>query len=131
VVLRGAFTVSTQDGVVGTAGQGELLGEISFVDGHLPTATVTASEDSAVLAIPRARLRSKLKTDTTFASHFYLAVGKMLAHRLRDFLAPKGSTSQRKLDDYLEESSEFDEETLDKISLAGLRFETLLEWANR
>src|SRR5580765_4812678 len=55
LVLRGAFTVATQDdGVVGTAGQGELLGEISFVDGKLPTATVTADEDSTVLAIPKA-----------------------------------------------------------------------------
>src|SRR5262245_28784272 len=130
VVLRGGFTVSTQDGVVGTSGQGELLGEISFVDGSLPTATVTASEDSSVLAIPRTRLHSKLQTDETFASHVYRAVEKIMAHRLRDHPGPKTSRTPENLDRD-EDSGEFDEETLDKISLAAVRFETLLARAGR
>src|SRR5262249_38112709 len=53
---------------------GEIVGEISFVDSRPPSASVVASEESHVLAVPRAVLINKLQTDDAFAARFYRAV---------------------------------------------------------
>ena len=67
---------------------GEILGELSFLDSRPPSATVTAADDVTVLAVPRARLTTKLDEDPSFAARFYRALGVFLASRLR-------STQQR------------------------------------
>lgn len=59
-VLNGKFriTKSNQEGhniIIGEAKAGELLGEMSFLDGMTRSATVTAVEDSEVLVIPHKR----------------------------------------------------------------------------
>ena len=62
LILRGRFTVTTGDNrLINTIGQGEVVGEISFLDSRPPTATVTAAEDSTVLSLPSGRLRSRLR----------------------------------------------------------------------
>jgi CRP/FNR family transcriptional regulator, cyclic AMP receptor protein len=126
LILSGQFAVTTGDRVVNRIGQGELVGEISFLDSRPPTATVTAIEDSTVLSLPSSRLRSKLRTDTGFASRFYLALGVMLSHRLRDTLSQVATGPRRDLDDRTEQAGEFAPELLDKLNLAGMRFEELL-----
>jgi CRP-like cAMP-binding protein len=82
IVLEGRFDIY---GAASTAGigPGEMLGEVSFVDQSPPTADLVASEDSLVLAVPRARLADELARDTAFASRFYRAVALLLSHRLR------------------------------------------------
>ncbi len=62
---------------------GEVVGEVSLLDSRPPTATVTATADSIVLAIPRAELIRKLAEDAEFAARFYRALAIFLAHRLR------------------------------------------------
>lgn len=59
-VLNGKFriTKANKDGhniIIGEAKAGELLGEMSFLDGLTRSATVTAIEDSEVLVIPHKR----------------------------------------------------------------------------
>ena len=49
--------------------QGEIVGELSFLDSRPPSATVAARTDSVVLAISRDQLSTKLDRDPGFAAH--------------------------------------------------------------
>ena len=62
-------------------GAGEMVGEMSFVDAGPPGATVTALQDSVVLAIPRSQLWTKLEQDLGFAARFYRAIATFLSDR--------------------------------------------------
>jgi CRP/FNR family cyclic AMP-dependent transcriptional regulator len=82
IVLEGRFDIYGAASTIGI-GPGEMLGEVSFVDQSPPTADLVASEDSLVLAVPRAELQARLTADMAFASRFYRAVALLLSHRLR------------------------------------------------
>ena len=68
---------------IATAGPGELLGEVSFLDGSPASATVRAIENSLLLALPRPVLEARLEADAAFAARFYRACGRILSRRLR------------------------------------------------
>lgn len=107
---------------------GEVLGELSFLDSRPPSASVTASEKVAVLAIPRERLTQKLVDDTAFAARFYRALGVFLASRLRRTQQRLGYKSDDSiLDDDVEHEDELDPDLLDSVALAGARFKWILE----
>jgi CRP-like cAMP-binding protein len=128
LTLTGKFEVRTRQRVVAELGAGEIIGELSYLDSRPPGATVTALENGSVLSIPRARLRSKLNTDHVFGSKFYRALGVMLAHRLRDTtLSLASGPVERRMDSDVEEAGEFSPELLERLSLAGARFESLMQ----
>jgi len=85
IVLEGELSILMDDILrVGVRlGVGEILGEISFVDDQLATATVRAVTPCIVLSVPRSRIDEKLAADTAFAARFYRALALFLAHRLR------------------------------------------------
>ena len=84
VVLGGQLAVKGAQGVeLAYVGRGEVLGEVSFLDGGMPSAEVVASDDAVVLAIPRPALHQRLLTDHDFATRFYRAMALVLAQRLR------------------------------------------------
>src|SRR5476649_2161043 len=73
LVLDGTFVVSTAAlgaKQIARLMCGEIVGEMSFVDSRPPSASVTASEPSAVLAISRHVLVEKLEKDVEFAARF-------------------------------------------------------------
>src|SRR4051794_25546841 len=121
IVIDGTFSVTAgeADRELARLHCGEILGEISFVDSRPPSATVTATENSVVLSIPRSLLQSKLTDDTPFASRFYRALAVFLADRLRATVATVGGGAKL-------ESDELDTETLDNLTLAGARIDWLL-----
>jgi CRP/FNR family transcriptional regulator, cyclic AMP receptor protein len=118
VVLDGQFAVSINGTEVSQVGAGQFLGEISFVDHHPSSATVTATQESHVLAILREAVQYKLESDSAFAARFYLAVSMFLAERFRKTLrdAVPGQS----------DDEELDLDRLDRISRAGERFERIL-----
>jgi CRP-like cAMP-binding protein len=86
LILDGSLEVSVaalKDQPIAVLATGEVVGEMSFVDGQPPSATVTALEPSVVLAISLAQLRDKLQQDIWFAARFYRAVSILLSSRLR------------------------------------------------
>lgn len=101
---------------------GEIVGEMSFVDSRAPSASVAAAADSHVLAIPRAILTNKLKSDTAFASRFYRAVATLLAGRLRNTVSHLGYGTWTET-----AADELDEASIDNASLGALRFDRLLK----
>jgi CRP-like cAMP-binding protein len=121
-VTHGTFTVSTAvGGEVARVGAGEVLGEISYVDRRPPTATVTAAEQSGVIAIPCTLLSAKLAQDAGFAARFYRALAVFLADRLRSTLRQLGQDAGDGSDD------ELDLGALDTVSKAGVRFERIIQ----
>lgn len=126
-VIQGAFAVTKGPAAqeIARVGVGEVLGEVSYIDRYPPTATVTALEDSAVLAVSRRSLTSKIQADQGFAGRFYKAVAVFLAERLRSTLRQVGSTGRG------DEDSELDLEALDTVSKAGVRFERILQRLQR
>lgn len=68
---------------VGHLGPGEIVGEISWLDGKPISATVRALEISSVIALSIPTLERKLAEDPAFAARFFRAVATLEANRLR------------------------------------------------
>jgi len=86
LIVDGAFKVivsTPHDTHIATLYAGELAGEMSFVDMHPPSATVTAGMTSSVLAVSKAALGEKIESDRGFGTRFYRGVSVLLAGRLR------------------------------------------------
>lgn len=81
-----AVTVSRQDGgeqELKRLSVGEMMGEMSFLDNHLPSATIKAVEVSQVLSLPKHILVRKLEQDGDFAARFYHLLSLKLSDQLR------------------------------------------------
>jgi bacteriocin-type transport-associated protein len=61
---------------------GELVGELPFLDSYLASTSVQALRPSLILTIPQDQLMAKLQADVSFAAHFYRSVAILLADRL-------------------------------------------------
>lgn len=87
LILDGLFAVlsaSAGGREVTRLGPGETFGEMSFLDDRPTSATITALEDSNVLAIARADLESELPQDAGLAAHIYKALAIIVTGRLRN-----------------------------------------------
>ena len=125
VVLDGRLSVRTaamDGGEIATLFSGEIVGEISFVDSHLPSASVIAVQDSQVLCVSRQVLADKLSADQAFAARFYRALAVFLADRLRVTVGRLGYGSKQQDAD----PDQLDDSSMEEISLAALRFDDLL-----
>jgi CRP/FNR family cyclic AMP-dependent transcriptional regulator len=86
LIVDGAFNVTVsvpKEHLVARVFAGELVGEMSFVDSHPPSATVTAGMNSRVLAITKADLTAKMEDDIGFAARFHKGISVLLSDRLR------------------------------------------------
>ncbi len=92
---------------------GEVVGEMSFVEKRLPSATVKALGTARVLAVPRVAMLEEFARDHGLAMRFYRALAVFLSDRLRT--ATTGGHDM-----------ELDEGLLDTLSMAGDRFIRLI-----
>jgi CRP-like cAMP-binding protein len=87
IVFEGSVIVSVD--VLGSSreitslGSGEVMGEMSFIDGYPPSASIETREESLVLSLSRLELTERLHHDLGFASRFYRAIALFLSSRLR------------------------------------------------
>jgi CRP/FNR family transcriptional regulator, cyclic AMP receptor protein len=121
IVVEGRLSVIHEGLEIARLMCGDIVGEISFLDRRLPSASVRAIEQSVVLAISRPELEKKLCDDVNFAARFYEALARFLSDRLRatDNLLGYGT---RYVDEYRDE---VDPDTLENLSQAGARFDWL------
>jgi CRP-like cAMP-binding protein len=87
VVIRGSFSVGVEtlsDEPLAILGAGELIGEISFLEGSPASATIVAEEKSAVLVIDNRVLNERFRNDTAFAARMYRAFALVAERRLRN-----------------------------------------------
>jgi bacteriocin-type transport-associated protein len=133
LVLDGTLAVSTRalgGQEVARLGAGEMVGEMSFIDARPPSATVTAAENTILLAVPRRQLATKLEQDPGFAARFYRALATFLSDRLRGTVSRLGYGEGQSLQEDATYSDELDENVLDQVHLAGARFERILKRLN-
>jgi CRP-like cAMP-binding protein len=65
------------------AGPGEVLGEMSFLEGSVTSATVVADGPVEVDVVDGARVQALLDAEPLLAAHFYQSLAVTLAERLR------------------------------------------------
>ena len=101
IVLEGLFgvrIVSIPDSEIGRVGPGEIIGEISFLEDRLPSATVTAIESSLLLEIPSVLLAERLKAIPSFGAQFYRALAILNSRRVRERVSSLTTSFHAKLD---------------------------------
>jgi CRP/FNR family cyclic AMP-dependent transcriptional regulator len=133
IVTDGSLSVVLPSGFkLAKVGVGEILGEISLVASRPPTASVVVEEACTVLAVPQRALREQLKRNQGFAARFYRALAIFLADRMSSTMTtlgygkPQDAAGAASADtEGLED--ELDDEVLDGVYNAGLRFERLLK----
>ncbi|MUG91968.1 cyclic nucleotide-binding domain-containing protein [Scytonema sp. UIC 10036] len=126
--IEGGETVGRE---IARLSKGEIIGETPFIDTRLPSATVKSLEDSLVLSIPRQELATKLQQDVGFAARFYRVIATLLSDRLHGMLVKFGYgrrvyTKGQPLNDNVEYEDELDFNVLDRMALAGSRFDWML-----
>lgn len=130
IVLAGTLVVSAAvlDGEeVARLSAGEVVGEMSFVDARLPSATVTAIEDTTIWVIPRVQLNTKLSHDVGFSSNFYRALAILLSDRLRSTVSRLGKSRVRELNREIELNDDLNPRFLESIDIAKVRLAWLLD----
>ncbi len=129
IVLKGKFSVELDNSGTQLAqlSSGEMVGEISLIDSRPPTATVRALEPSVVLRVRRQAINLRLESNKAFAARMYKAIAVFLAQRLRSTVTSMGYSGSRTLDDEIEFEDEISPDLLDSMSLAGARFNVILE----
>jgi CRP-like cAMP-binding protein/SAM-dependent methyltransferase len=95
--LVGVSVSSAGDRQLATLGPGELMGEISFLEDRPATATITAVENSLLLAVPYTELIRKLEDDTAFAARLYKSFALISSRRLRERVGAMGRQLQAKV----------------------------------
>ncbi|NEO29724.1 MAG: cyclic nucleotide-binding domain-containing protein [Symploca sp. SIO3C6] len=128
ILLEGTLSVSVsalEGKTIARLKSGAVVGEMSFADARLPSATVQAVETSLVLSVPRAKLLEKLHKDEGFASRFYRAIAIFLSTRLRGTVRYLGYAKTQLLEEDLE-SEDLSPETINNVPLAQARFDWLL-----
>ncbi len=119
IVLEGALVVRTEAaGQVGQVDVGEVLGEMSLVDGRGASATVESARAARVLAVPRDALERHIERDVGFSSRFFRGVAQTLSERLRAVEAKGGAS---------DDLDELPGGTLGNLHVAGARFDRLLK----
>ena len=129
IILAGRFTVTVGERRTKLAdlSAGEMVGEISLIDSRPPTATVTATEPSVVLRMSDTMVHARLRTDSAFGARLYKAIAVFLAQRLRSTVNSLGYSASQRLDENIEAQDEIDPDLLDSLSLAGARFNVILD----
>lgn len=77
-------TRSRPEVILDKVGPGELLGEMSFLDGSPRSADVVAGVGCQVTRWPRESLEELLNNDPTFAARFWWTMARSLSERLRE-----------------------------------------------
>jgi CRP/FNR family transcriptional regulator, cyclic AMP receptor protein len=114
IVLEGELKVlqGAAKREIARLGEGEIAGEMSFIDARPPSATVSAATDVVVYTIPTKALGEALHQNTGFAARFYKSVATFLSDRLRNATDP-------------DHDDELDDSVLDTVDRAGARFKLL------
>jgi bacteriocin-type transport-associated protein len=112
--------------------KGAMLGETAFIDARLPAITAKTSEEAIVLTLSRSLLAAKLQQDIGFSSRFYRTIAALLADRLEGMLTRLAHSRRmyhkgQSLNESVEYADELNSVALDRLAVAGKRFDWMLE----
>ncbi len=98
-VISGSLGVKLADGTrIAHLHQGDVVGEMSFVERYAPVVSVVAEERAEMLAIPRKLILARFEQEPVFAARFYRAIAVFLSERLRDTTAAVRSSDDSLLE---------------------------------
>lgn len=83
LITARAAVVALPGAIVARLGPGDIVGELSLIDGQPASATVILTAAGEVMRLSRAPLLNRLATGDRFAFAFHRAVARVLAARLR------------------------------------------------
>ncbi len=109
---------------------GDVVGEMSFLDRRSTSATVRAVGEVLLWSIVRSQLAAKLSEDSSFAAHFYHALGIWLSHRLRGTMSRLGYSYGYGKDEQpapIEQFIEQHPDSADNVELAKIRLACFLD----
>ena len=112
--------------------KGEMIGETAFIDGRLPATTATTTKETTVLSISCSLLSAKLQQDIGFTARFYRTISALSADRLQGMLARLAHSRRmyhqgQSLNESAEYADELNGVALDRMAIAGKRFDWMLE----
>jgi bacteriocin-type transport-associated protein len=112
--------------------KGTILGETVLIDARLPSVTAKTSEEAIVLSLSRSLLSAKLQQDIGFSSRFYRTISALLADRLEGMLTRLAHSRRmyhkgQPLQAEVEYADELNSVALDRMAVAGKRFNWMLE----
>ena len=128
IVVSGLFTVAIESQnhqELARISEGEIVGEVSFIDTRPPLASVRSLEECVVLSIPRIQLLAKLQQDINFSSRFYRAICLCLSDRLRGTVSRFGYGYD--IDDLESHLGIFSPSMLTNLELAEAKFNWLIK----
>ena len=99
-VIEGVLHVTVKEigeHPIAARGPGEIVGEMSFIDPHPSSATITTAEESHVFALPHATFNDTLQEDRELAAHIYHAFAMIGARRLRNTMQRMAQPSREAL----------------------------------
>ncbi len=79
-----------------TLGPGEIVGEISFIEGTAATASVFAVENSLLLVLSRGKLADHCAAEPAFAARLYRSFARLASRRLRERVGSLGNLLREK-----------------------------------
>ncbi len=130
IVVDGSLAVclgEVKEEVFAELGPGEIVGEMSFVDSSLPSATVKVKTRATLFVLRRSHLLDKISADPGFASRFYHAIAIFLADRLRSTLGLYEYKVTKKAPVPLNDPDELNDTVTDSFFIAGERFKRILD----
>jgi CRP/FNR family cyclic AMP-dependent transcriptional regulator len=124
IVLSGQFDIINSEGkIIANIGNGEVVGEMSFIESRLPDVDVVSNNKSSVFLIERDLIIKRMDENKEFKANFYYSIALFLSNRLRKTTAQMGYGNE-------DESDSLDINVLDNISQAGSRFSEVLKKFN-
>ncbi|MBI4691609.1 MAG: cyclic nucleotide-binding domain-containing protein [Nitrospirae bacterium] len=84
LIKSGCAKVTKENRLIGILGAGSPIGELSFIDKGLPSATATAEEDSILIKIPSEAFDNLMNRDKDIAYKVYRSIASALCQKLRD-----------------------------------------------
>jgi len=118
--------VENKRGKIASLTEGDVIGEISFVDERLASTSLIAIDNTRVLSIERKLLRKKLDNDSDFSARFYRGLSMLLADRLRKMILGPINRDNVFADE-LEWQSEVNPELLHALMVNGKRYLRLIK----
>lgn len=121
IILSGKLSVIGNNQMhIATIDQGEMVGEMSFLESHPPSVSVIATEETNVFCISKELVDQRLNSNVEFRGNFYYAISLFLSNRLRKTTGQLGYGNP-------EEEDMIDENVLDGVSQAGSRFTQIMQ----
>lgn len=130
ILLKGFLTVTVDGSArhhIATVGEGQIVGELSFIERKPASSSVSATEEATVLEIPFAALDERIAVDPAFGSRFHRALARVLARRLRRSVSEDESIELEGGDGAKETGEAPQSESWSEIDRATSGFTRLLE----